>query len=146
MVDGSSSKPAAVISGVPQGSVLGPVIFLVLLGDINAEVQNSSVSSFADDTRVSKSIYPESKDDDRDLLENDLSLIYKWSDTNNMVFNDSKFEHIHYGTKIKNDESNPHCYCGPSGLKIEQKTSVKDLGVMLDCTGRFTSHITTLIQ
>ena len=44
--------PADVKSGVPHGSVLGPLLFLVLIGDIDREVATSFVSSFADDTRA----------------------------------------------------------------------------------------------
>ena len=50
------STPKQVISGVPQGSVLGPLLFLVLIGDINKEVATAFLSSFADDTRVGKGI------------------------------------------------------------------------------------------
>ena len=50
------STPKQVISGVPQGSVLGPLLFLVLIGDIDKEVATAFLSSFADDTRVGKVI------------------------------------------------------------------------------------------
>ena len=49
--NGRTSKPWHVVSGVPQGSVLGPLIFLVMLCDINEDLIYSSLSSFADDSR-----------------------------------------------------------------------------------------------
>ena len=52
IVNGEKSDPAPVISGVPQGSVIGPLLFLVLIGDINKEVYNAFLSSFADDMLV----------------------------------------------------------------------------------------------
>ena len=55
-VQGWKSDLVSVKSGVPQGSVLGPLLFLVLIGDIDEEVATSFVSSFADDTRVGKHI------------------------------------------------------------------------------------------
>ena len=56
MVDGFLSDPTAVISGVPQGSVLGPILFLILIGDIDQDTASVFVSSFADDTRVGKGV------------------------------------------------------------------------------------------
>ena len=69
VVNGKKSRPQPVISGVPQGSVLGPILFLVLLGDIDSEVANSFLSSFADDTRVGMGINTAA---DVGLLQKDL--------------------------------------------------------------------------
>ncbi|KAK3881506.1 hypothetical protein Pcinc_014051 [Petrolisthes cinctipes] len=88
-IDGCVSKQSSVVSGVPQGSVLGPILFLILISDIDQEVKTSKVTSFADDTRVSHSIKDK---DDVIALQNDLQSIYRWADNNNMSFNSSKFE------------------------------------------------------
>ncbi len=56
ITNGFSSEPSHVRSGVPQGSVIGPLLFLILIGDIDAELYNSFLSSFADDTRASKGV------------------------------------------------------------------------------------------
>ena len=55
-MNGILSNPAPVKSGVPQGSVLGPLLFLVLISDIDMDVTSSFLSSFADDTGVSKGV------------------------------------------------------------------------------------------
>ena len=60
LANGTKSKSSEVRSGVPQGTVLGPVLFLILINDINEGV-NSPVSLFADDTRISRKI--ETEDD-----------------------------------------------------------------------------------
>ena len=95
MVEGAQSIRSEVISGVPQGSVLGPLPFLVMIGDINQGVTHSRVTSFADDTRVSKAIRTE---EDIKVLQRDLEKIYTWASTNNMSFNNEKFEILRYGT------------------------------------------------
>ncbi len=56
MVNGVLSDAAPVTSGVPQGSVIGPLLFLVLISDIDKDVVASFLSSFADDTRVSNGV------------------------------------------------------------------------------------------
>ena len=81
VVNGMLSTPHQVISGVPQGSVLGPLLFLVLIGDIDDGVLYSLIASFADDTRATKGIRTEL---DAAELQNDLFRIYDWSQKNNM--------------------------------------------------------------
>lgn len=93
IVNGFLSDPVHVKSGVPQGSVIGPLLFLVLISDIDKDV-SSYTSSFADDTRVTKSIL---KEEDCRMLQSDLLKVFNWSTDNNMTFNDSKFELLRYG-------------------------------------------------
>ena len=80
VVDGYKSQPSPVVSGVTQCSVLGPILFNIHIGDIGYDVKNSSVSSFADDTRIHKEII--TSQDTRDL-QSDLYKIYKWTENLN---------------------------------------------------------------
>ena len=140
-VDGTLSDPAPVISGVPQGSVLGPLLFLILIGDIDNEVTEAIIKSFADDTRAMKGIHTKH---DVDTLQRQLQLIYKWSDVNNVSLNDKKFEGQRLGPNNVIKDETP--YTSPSGKLIEMKTTVKDLGVLMsdDCT--FSAHIASVIE
>lgn len=97
-VNGILSDPAAVISGVPQGSDLGPLLFLILIADIDAEVIHAIIKSFADDTRAMKGINTK---EDVATLQRELEKIYKWSDDNNMGLNDKKFEGMRLGPDEK---------------------------------------------
>ncbi len=73
VVNGTKSMPTDVKSGVPQVSVLGPLLFLVLIGDIDREVATAFVSSFADATRAANGI---SSNEDVCDLQVDIDAIY----------------------------------------------------------------------
>ena len=97
-----------------------------MMTDIDEDIIYAFISSFADDTRVSKEIEELL---DTFKLQRDLNVVYHWSNKNNMEFNNCKFEHINYG---KDDEIKEYsCYLTADGKKIEQKEHVKDLGVMI---------------
>ena len=76
VVNGHSSNWLPVLSGVPQGSILGPLLFILFVNDITSVVKSSSIKVFADDV----SVYAEvSSVDDCNRLQDDLSSIYNWS-------------------------------------------------------------------
>ena len=73
---------------IPQVSVLGPLLFLIHISDINYEIGDSTVSCFSDDTRILLGI---KEKDDTLMLQNNLHKLYKLADINNMKFNANKF-------------------------------------------------------
>ena len=79
------------ISGVPQGTVLGPLLFIILMCDINSGITASSMVSSADDTRL---YYGISNIDDCAILQNALNYVYDWASDNNMFFNAQKFQYM----------------------------------------------------
>ena len=141
LVNGHRSHSIPVRSGVPQGSVLGPLLFLVLLGDIDQEVAQAYVSSFADDTRVANGI---TSKDDIQALQMDLDSIYKWSKENNMMFNSKKFECIRYGPQ--SDLQRTSHYISDNGCPIDEVCDVRDLGVLMSNDGKFTKHINNIVD
>ena len=136
MVNGHLSDEAPVKSGVPQGSVLGPLMFLILISDIDNGIVESFLSSFADDTRLGKSV---SSEEDANILQGDLNKVYEWANINNMSFNNNKFELLRYG--INSDLKEVTSYVSPDGSSIDRKTHVKDLGVIMSSSGSFSEHI-----
>ena len=141
-VAGRLSAQHPVISGVPQGSVLGPLLFLVLLGNIDSGIVHSFVSSFADDTRVG---CPITSVADAELLQQDLQLIYSWCEANNMEFNAEKFEMLRYQANPSRPLP-PVTITAPDGAAIDEKASVRDLGVTLSNTGCFSEHIADRVR
>ena len=131
IVEGRPSDPHPVLSGVPQGSVLGPLLFLILIGDIDQNIAESFLASFADDTRVGHEIREPA---DAVGLQSDLNSVFKWAESNNMEFNSDKFELIKYRPTAVSPFST-HYYANDNS-EIAEKSSLRDLGVTLqnDCS------------
>ena len=91
VVDGNLSLIALIISGVPQGTVLGPILFLIFINDIEHCILHSIVRCFADDTRISIAVKSER---DVQLLQSDLENVMMWSERNNMALHWDKFEYM----------------------------------------------------
>ena len=119
-VNSSKSVTQEVKSGVPQGSVLGPVLFLIMISDIDKEILHSVASVFADDTKLKHVI--ESMNDCRNL-QSDLNTIFAWGEANNMRFNHLKFQSMKYGN---NNETSKYVYQTPSGDEIPIDDHIKD--------------------
>ena len=93
VVDGEVSNWKAVLSGVPQGSVLGPILFLIYINDLDDDI-TSKVLKFADDTKVFRKI---KSDADRQHLQDDLNKLIEWSEKWQMLFNFVKCKCLHTG-------------------------------------------------
>ena len=141
VVNGAKSDPAPVISEVPQVSVIGPLLFLILIGDIDQEVAHSFISSFADDTRIGNGIQT---NEDASQLQQDLDKVYQWATRNNMTFNDTKFDLIRYCQNTQLKEAT--AYNSNANTNIEAKSSTKDLGVTMSATAEFTEHIAGIVE
>ena len=93
VVDGETSEPAEVTSGVPQGTVLGPTLFLIYINDI-ADNINSTIRLFADDSVVYRQI---NSPDDHRILQEDLQKLVEWSKTWQTEFNVDKCAIMNFG-------------------------------------------------
>ena len=128
IVGGEESKSSKVVSGIPQGSVLGPTLFTIFINDL-PECVSSICKIFADDTKV----YNHAKN--KDQLQADLDKIQEWSDTWQLPFNASKCKCLHFGKK--NPEHTYYLKDTPIGSCTEEK----DLGVTFDNNLKFNEHI-----
>ena len=124
---------------MPQGTVLGPLLFIIMIADINKDIACSKLISFADDTRVYNQI---SDTEDCDSLQRDLNSVYKWASDNNMFFNAKKFHYLPLSASQASNKSN--VYINPSMDIIPQSTDVPDLGIIMSKDCSFDSHISSL--
>jgi len=92
-VDGKTSVSISVDSGVPQGSVLGPLLFLMYIDDVthSAPSPGSKISLYADDMLLFKTI---TSTDDYVELQKDVDTLNNWVTTNHLSFNTSKCKYM----------------------------------------------------
>ena len=88
VLDNCTSDIVDVLSGVPQGSILGPLLFVLFINDIFHNIdKNSLIGLYADDTKLSRKIATLA---DCDILQHDIDTLKKWCINNNMKFNSDK--------------------------------------------------------
>ena len=121
--------------------MLGPLLFLIHISDKNYEIADSTVSWFADDTRILLGIKDE---EDTQMLQNDLHKLYKCADTNNMKFNVNKFELLPYGKE--QEIKSATTYKSYDDSNIDDKEQVRDLGIMMSNTATFALHIRNIVK
>ena len=123
-----------VLSGIPQGSILGPVLFTIFINDISENLE-SFCKIFADDTKV---FNISSK---KDIVQKDIDILQKWTTKWDLHFNSNKCNVLHAGTK---NECNSYVLNGVD--KINVCTEEKDLGVIFDNKLSFEAHIQSTIK
>ena len=131
VLNGRSSQWGEVLSGVPQGSVIGPLLFILFVNDIPG-VAHSLIQMFADDIKIFRSLL---SPDDHSRLQEDLSDLEQWANRNCMCFNPKKCQVLHLG---RNNPEGQYNICGEA---IEPSNLVRDLGVQVDKNLSFQEHI-----
>lgn len=136
-INGSFSEYCDVTSGVPQGSVLGPLLFLLFINDLPDCIAFCPVKLYADDAKLCSAI---TSTNDIDNLSSDLKSVVTWSDTWNLKLSLKKCSCLHIGSQNCN---NIYSVQASDLLNVD---SVRDLGVIMSHNLCFTPHCTLIFR
>ena len=129
-INNAISDLLPVISGVPQGSILGLMLFIIYINDLPSSITSSNIFLFADDAKLFKHIIHLS---DVKEFQNDIDLLHDWSVSNGLNFNISKCVNLSFNDKI------------PTSYQIDSTTlpqllQHRDLGLLLSHNLSWSNH------
>ena len=140
-INNTFSALLILVSGVPQGSILGPILFNIFINDLLLFIENSDIVNFADDNTVSA--FSDTIPDLLRILESESNVAIKWFLTNEMIVNPDKFQAI-----IINKHSRLHesFKLKVGTYEIETQNCVELLGIEIDDKLNFKKHISKLCK
>ena len=144
-LSGAKSLSGSVTSGVPQGSVLGPILFLLYINDLPDVLEETSIDIFADDSTIS--IPNRDISTIRSSLQKDLINVQNWCILNRMILNSQKTKVMYLSTKSKNTSIlSTDCSISINNNLLEICESEKLLDVTVDCNLSWDSHIINTLK
>ena len=135
-VAGEYSANSRVTSGVPQGSVLGPTLFIYFINDMPNTV-DSLIKIFADDTKIYEGLPATNQSP---TLQKDIEKLHSWTLDWQIKFNSDKCKVLHLG------KNNPDISYNMNGVRLEVTEAEKDLGVVVDNKLSFDQHISEIVK
>ena len=141
LIQGTSSDPSPLLWGVPQGSVVGPVLFICYTTPVQDLIHAHGFSTmiYADDTQLYISMKSSNRDQMMGKLDTCLKEVRSWMGCNHLVLNDNKMEVLHVASQFR-----PCQELSPINIdsgQVTSSTSVRDLGVIIDKNLNMSRHI-----
>ena len=138
IINGEGSEEKEIISGVPQGSVLGPLLFIIFINDL-PELARATLYLFADDSKIFKKI---TNNEDKEAMQQDLNIMEEWSRKWLPEFHPDKLKCIHMSLKPDEDR----CNYKVGNFQVKSVVNEKDLGITVDNRLNFEEHMAQRIK
>ena len=143
ILNGQNSSWRPVLAGVPQGSILGPLLFLIYINDLPNGLR-SNAKLFADDTSLFTVV--RDKNESANILDNDLLLISKWAYNWKMLFNPDPSKPAQEVIFSRKQQTQRHPVISLNNIQVETASYQKHLGLILDQKLNFKQHIDQAIS
>ncbi len=135
--NGCQSNAVAATSGIPQGSVLGPLCFLAVINRLPKAIKYSTVKLFADDCKL---YFRVRTNVDHQHFSYDLFSLFQWASDNGLTLALAKTAIMHIG------HSNPRFRYFVQGTHLDEVDTVRDLGVQFSSTLKFGDHVSLIVR
>lgn len=145
-IDNESSNYITLKSGVPQGSILGPLLFTLYSSQLIKCLSHCQIHFYADDAQLYHSFPASDIDNACSNINSDLKNFVEISKDHCLVINPSKSNVIIFGPKNQRNVVNNSIQVSVDNTIVEPTNEVKNLGVIIDNDLRFRSHVNKLIQ
>ena len=147
LVNGKLSTPLKIKSGVPQGSILGPLLFILFINDMQTKIsEKTQIALYADDTKIWRRIKSPA---DHSILQSDINALCEWARTNKMKFHPDKCKILSVNNFHKNSlQELPFCYF-PYELDnviLDYTDEENDLGILTTTKFSFKAHQTFILN
>lgn len=140
------STTRIVTHGVPQGSILGPLLFNLYIHDLHPVCTGSEIDSFVDDTKLYMTLKVADLADGLNCLTNDLNRVASWCCFNQLLINPGKTQFILFGTRQLLQQKPADLQLSFLGKVLRPSKCVKDLGIKLDEHLSFDDHTSKVVS
>ena len=132
--------------GVPQGSILGPILFNIYINDLPTIPRVYDLESFVDDSKLLLSFFIDNAEASSNFITEDLQRVATWCCANSLLMNPDKTKLLLLGTRQMLNEVPQNFHVTLLGKQIFPVSQAKDLGIILDASMTFDAHVTNVVS
>lgn len=140
------SKCSSINRGIPQGSILGPILFILYTADLINQIKFCKYHLYADDVQLYFSFNPNETTGAILKINSDLTRISDWSEQNTLVLNADKTKYMLIGTPKQLKKIEHHSFqLNINGVLLDRVKEARNLGILFDEYLRFEKHVNTIV-